>query len=86
MSVYLANQKSKGKVYIVLKKSFRQDGKVYSKHLYSFGPAEKALDNMYWLLDNPYEFPEKLIAEGFDYFFIKDWIFDYLTKQPTERK
>ncbi|MQR84341.1 hypothetical protein GFV16_00080 [Bacillus megaterium] len=84
MKVYFAKQKAKGNVYIVLKRSYRQEGKVYSKHIYSFGREDKALEHMKWLFENPNSFPEKLQNLGFDFFDLNQWIFDYESKYLTK--
>lgn len=85
-SGYLARKKSNGGIYIYLRRSYRENGKVKHENLYSFGAMPKALEKMYWLRDNPEEFPEELKQRHFDLIDLYDWIMTIETEvTPTGR-
>ncbi|CAM3880707.1 hypothetical protein GCM10009865_54930 [Aeromicrobium ponti] len=83
---YLVKQKAKGKVYLMLKKTYRQGNKVSSQSLYSFGAMPDALEKMYWLRENPEEFPKELKEKGFDLADLYDWILTIETRQKKNGK
>lgn len=71
---YLAKQKSKGKTYLFIKKTYREGKKVRSKSLYSFGSMPEALERLYWLRDHPDCFPKDLKKKGFTLAHIYKWL------------
>lgn len=73
-SGYLTRKKSNGKIYIYLRRSYRDEGKIKHEYIYSFGAMPNALEKMYYLRDNPDDFPEKLSERKFHYEDLRDWI------------
>ncbi|WP_255906723.1 hypothetical protein [Priestia aryabhattai] len=71
---YLAKQKTKGKTYLFIKKTYREEKKVKSKSLYSFGAMPEALELLYWLRDHPDYFPKDLERKGFTHAHIYKWV------------
>jgi len=71
---YLAKQKSKGKTYLFIKKTYREGKRVRSKSLYSFGAMPEALERLYWIRDHPERFPKKLEEKGFTLAHLYKWI------------
>lgn len=77
---YLSKKRSKGKIYLYLRKTYREEGIVKHVNLYGFGPLPKALDYMYWLRDNPEKFPDTLTFHGFQVSDLYEWILTLETK------
>lgn len=51
--------------------------------MYSFGPMPDALEKMYWLRDNPEEFPEELKQRHFNLGDLDDWIMTIETRKTS---
>lgn len=73
-SGYLTKKHAKGKVYLYLRRSYREKLKIQHEYIHSFGAMPKALEKMYWLRDNPESFPICLIKKGFDLTDLDNWI------------
>ena len=85
-SGYICRKRAKERTYIYLRRSYRENNKVKHEYVYSFGPMPDALEKMYWLRDNPEEFPEELKQRHFDLVDLYDWIMTMETKvTPTGR-
>ena len=77
---YLARKCYSNKVYIYLRKSFRENGKTKNKTLYSFGVTEKALDQLKGIRSNPDLFPLELKRLNFNLDDVDEWILTLETK------
>lgn len=71
---YLTKKKSHGKLYIYVRKTYREGKNIKHEYIYSFGAMPDALEKMYWYRDNPEQFPLELIAKGYDLVDLYDWI------------
>jgi hypothetical protein len=82
-SGYLSKKLSNGRNYLYIRQSYRLDGKVKHKYLYSFGAMPSALDKMYDILNNPETFPDKLKENGFNLNDLQEWVFTVETRTTS---
>lgn len=79
-SGYLSRKKSKGKIYLYLRRSYREEGNVKHQYLHSFGPLPNALEVLYSLRENPENFPISLEEQGFTLIDLQEWILTVETR------
>ena len=79
-SGYLSKKKSNGNTYIYLRRSYREDNKVKHEYIYSFGSMPNALEKMFWLRDNPEQFPKELKERGYNLMDLDNWIMTIETR------
>lgn len=80
---YLSQKKSNGKVYIYLRKSYREENKVKHEYIYSFGAMPNALEKMYTLRENPEDFPQDLRGRNYNLDDLDDWIMTIETRKTS---
>ncbi|NRG31727.1 hypothetical protein [Niallia circulans] len=71
---YLTKKTSKGKVYLYIRKSYREGKRVKHQYIYGFGPIETAKEKLYKIFEEEIEFPKELKINGFNLDDVYDWI------------
>lgn len=80
---YLIRKKSKGKTYIYLRTSKREQGVIKHEYIYSFGKMPNALNHLYSIANNELPFPDELKRKGCEIKHILDWIMTLETQRTT---
>lgn len=73
-SGYLSKKKSNGKIYIYLRRSYRENEQIKHEYIHGFGAMPDALENLYLLRENPENFPSELSKQNFDLADLNEWI------------
>lgn len=81
MSGYLTRKRKKGRIYIYLRKSKRENGVVKHEYIYSFGKMPAALDYLYEIVNAKKPFPDELKDEGYEIDNILEWIMTLETQK-----